>query len=156
MALDCTTANGRRYIAHQHECLRSFCASHAVSFVATDDEGDADVDAILYRSKVVAVAEVKSRNLTHGQLEAYGSYLVSQSKLERLMALARGLRCVGLLLVYLIPERRTVWWKVCDRRGERELDWEIRATETSTSCNDATRVEGANAFLPLASMRTCG
>ena len=79
-----------------------------------------------------------------------------RERVERLMALARGLRCVGLLLVYLIPERRTVWWKVCGREGERELDWQVRATETSTSCNDATRVEGANAFLPLASMRTCG
>ena len=156
MNLDCTTENGRRYIAHQHECLRRFCAAHGVNYITTDDEGSADVDAILYRSNTVAVAEVKSRNLTHGQLEAYGSYLVSQSKLERLMALARGLRCVGLLLVYLIPERRTVWWKVCGREGERELDWQVRATETSTSCNDATRVEGANAFLPLESMRTCG
>ena len=153
MTLDCTTENGRRYIAHQHECLRRFCAAHGVNYVTTDDEGSADVDAILYRSNTVAVAEVKSRNLTHGQLEAYGSYLVSQSKLERLMALARGLRCVGLLLVYLIPERRTVWWKVCGREGVAAMDWRVERTETSRTCNDDRRVEGLNAYLPLTEAR---
>lgn len=153
MALDCITENGRRYIAHQHDCLRQFCERHSVQYVTTDDEGSADVDAILYRSNVVAVAEVKSRNMTHDQLRGFGSYLVSQSKLERLIAVARGLRSVGLLLVYLIPERRTVWWKVCDCYGIAAMDWRVERTETSRSCNDDRRVDGWNAYLPLTEAR---
>ncbi len=80
MSLDCNTENGRRYISYQHLCLQSFCAAKKVNYATTTDTSDADVDAILWRSSIVGVAEVKTRNLTHQQLSGFGSYLVRQRR----------------------------------------------------------------------------
>ncbi len=152
MSLDCNTENGRRYISYQHLCLQSFCAAKKVGYATTTDTSDADVDAILWRSSIVGVAEVKTRNLTHQQLSGFGSYLVTFSKLEKLRSVAKALRCPGLLLVYLIPETRTVWWKVCDSQGEWTVDVKVERTSTQATCNGGTAMRD-NAYLPVSLMK---
>jgi hypothetical protein len=110
------------------------------------------VDAILWRSSIVGVAEVKTRNLTYQQLSGFGSYLVTFSKLEKLRSVAKALRCPGLLLVYLIPETKTVWWKVCDGQGEWTVDVKVERTSTQATCNGGTAMRD-NAYLPLSLMK---
>ena len=152
MNLDCNTENGRRYIGYQHLCLQSFCAAKKVGYAETSDTSDAYIDAILWRSSIVAVAEVKARNLTYKQLLNFGSCLVTFEKLKKLKAVSRALRCPGLILVYLIPDAKTVWWKVCDEMGEWTMDVKIERTTTKATCNGGTAFR-ENAFLPLSSMK---
>jgi hypothetical protein len=148
MSLDCNTANGRRYINYQHLCLQSFCTEKNVSFVPTVDTSEADVDAVLWRKHIVGVAEVKTRNMTFTELSRFGSYLITYAKLTKLCSVAKALHCPGLLIVYLIPDNRTIWWKICDKTGDFLFNPKIERTETQATCNGGTAIR-YNAYLPL-------
>lgn len=151
MHLDCNTSNGRRFIAYQHECLAAFCKSKKVSCITTNDTLSADIDAIFYRDSVLAVGECKTRQLTLKQLKQFGSYLVSYSKIEKLVSVSKSLQCSGLLIVYLIPDTTIVWCKVCDTQGKILVDISRKTTTTQATCNGGTAVRD-NAYIPVSDM----
>lgn len=151
MILDCNTSTGRKFIAYQHECLAVFCKNKNIHCITTNDTMSADIDAIFYRDSVLAVGECKTRNLTLMQLKKFGSYLVSYSKIEKLMVVSKALQCYGLLLVYLIPDSKIVWCKVCDKDGKLLVHLERRTTATQATCNGGTAVR-ENAYIPIRDM----
>lgn len=151
MHLDCNTSNGRRFIAYQHECLAAFCKSKKVSCITTNDTLSADIDAIFYRDSVLAVGECKTRQLTLKQLKQFGSYLISYSKIEKLVSVSKSLQCSGLLIVYLIPDATIVWCKVCDTQGKILVDLSRKTTTTQATCNGGTAVR-ENAYIPVSDM----
>ncbi len=151
MNLDCNTSNGRRFIAYQHECLAAFCKSKKVSCITTNDTLSADIDAIFYRDSVLAVGECKTRQLTRKQLQQFGSYLVSYSKIEKLVSVSKSLQCCGLLIVYLIPDKTIFWCKVCDAKGNLLVDLDRKHTVTQATCNGGNVVRD-NAYIPISDM----
>jgi alkylated DNA nucleotide flippase Atl1 len=151
MNLDCNTELGRKYISYQHECLDAFCGSKNLKCVTTDDSLSADIDAVFYRKNIIAIAECKTRNLTMDQLKRFGSYLITYAKIEKLRALTKSLQCYGLLIVYLIPDKRIVWWKVCDKDGTILVNLNKSKTSTQATCNGGVVIR-ENAYIPLNEM----
>lgn len=152
MNLDCNTPKGREYIKHQHSCLKKFCNTKGITYASTNDKKHADVDAILIKEQIVGICEVKCRDMTLNQLTDYGSYLITNEKIEKLQYLSNSLQCHGLLLVYLIPEDIICYWYICDTDGNLLLNYDIKTSETQATCNGgkATR---ENAYLPLQEMK---
>ena len=147
--LDCNKAEGRIYIGHQHECLRMFCSSKDLKCATTDDTSTADIDAVFYRNHIVAVGEVKTRNISLNQLQKFGTYMVSDYKLEKIANISNSFKCAGILIVYLIPDRKVVWCKISDKYG-RIL---VNADKVTKQLNDNGKIEMQNlALIPLDEM----
>lgn len=89
--------------------------------------------------------------MTLSQLKRFGSYLVSYSKIEKLIAISKSLQCYGLLIVYLIPDTKIVWCKVCDKQGNLLVDINRQTTSTQATCNGGTAIRD-NAYIPFDAM----
>jgi len=151
MNLDCNTKLGRKYISYQHECLETFCSSKNLRYATTDDRLSADVDAVFFRKDIIAVSECKTRNMTMSQLRSFGSYLITYAKIEKLIVLSKALQCYGLLIVYLIPNKQIVWWKICDKDGTILVNLNKSKTSTQATCNGGVVIR-ENAYIPLNDM----
>lgn len=124
MALACVTKRGRASLGQQAEVLRAVAETWALEVWQTPPELAADVDAIFARDGVVvAVAEVKARDMGADDLMEFGSYLVTADKLQRGMAVAKALRVPFLLIVGLMRDERVVYWKISDENGEPRAKW---------------------------------
>ena len=126
--------------------------SKKIHFATTNDKSDADVDAVMWKGDIVAVAEVKARNMTIAQLLKFGSYLVTFSKLQKLRNVSMSLRCRGILLVFLIPESKIVWWNICNSNGDWLCDTKVERTQTQATCNGGIAIRD-NAYLPVSLMK---
>lgn len=147
--LDCNKAEGRIYIGHQHKCLRMFCSSKNLKCATTDDTSAADIDAVFFRDHIVGVGEVKTRNISLNQLKRFGSYMVSDYKLDKIATISNSFKCTGILIVYLIPDKKVVWWRVSDKCG-RIL---VNAKKITKQLNDNGKIEMQNlALIPLDEM----
>lgn len=122
-----------------------------MTVVITDDNRDADVDALFISDgTLVGIAEIKCRSMSLDQLRKYGDYLITESKLVRGEVVSTALRVPYMLIVQLSDA--TVFWRVTDRRGKRQITWETRETETQATCNGGKAVR-MNAYLPLDDMK---
>jgi|APGre2960657404_1045060.scaffolds.fasta_scaffold147837_3 hypothetical protein len=149
MNLDCNTPNGRIYINHAYDVMDRVAQKFRAKAVFTDDDGIADIDALFTRdNKLVAIAEIKSRNLTKEQLEKFGSYLITQDKIERGIALSVALQVPYFVMVKLITSDMIAMWKITDHHGMVECKSYCEVTTTKATCNggEANRL---NAFLSI-------
>ena len=151
--LDCNTPKGREYIKNQHSCLKKFCNTKGITYASTNDKKHAGVDAVLIKEHIVGICEVKCRDMTYNKLIYYGSYLISNEKIEKLQYLSNSLKCHGLLLVYLIPDDIICYWYICDTDGNLLLNYDKKTSETQATCNGGKAIR-PNAFLPLQQMKT--
>jgi len=153
MSLDCTTPRGQVYIAHQMGCLDRLNKAWKVQIITTDGSDMADVDAVAVRDNCVsAVMEVKSREMDLAQLRRFGSYLITFEKLLKLRAVAAALRVPGLVVVSLLKDQTTVFWKICDREGGLLVGLESKVSRTQATCNGGS-VDRYNAYLSLEDMQ---
>ncbi len=150
--LDCNTARGRAFIAHELACLALLEKKWGVQLFPTRDDSAADIDAIAIRhGQIGAVLEVKARQLTLAQLQKFGSYLVTFDKLIKLREVAARLAVPGFLCVYLIPEETIVYWPICDPEGRLLAELSARTSNTQATCNGGETLR-YNAYLSLAQM----
>ncbi len=152
--LDCNTTKGKVYISHQMECIDVLAKAWGVSLYATQEDKAADIDAIAIKgNRISAVMDVKSREMDLDQLKRFGSYLVTFDKLLKIREIATRLTVPGLLVVYLVRDKRVVYWTICNRDGYMLPRLESRISTTQATCNggEANRY---NAYLSLDDMKT--
>lgn len=152
--LDCNSPRGRLFIARQHEIIHECADAWHCQSVHTVDSRESPVDVLFNRDgALLAVAEIKARDMTRSQLASFGSYLVTYRKLQEGVKVATALCVPYLLVVGLYPEQIVVWWTITNRRGQWLLRPSVRFTETQETCNGGS-VSRQNAYLPLDRMHS--
>jgi hypothetical protein len=113
----------------------------------------ADVDVIFVKGGYVAmVGEIKSRELSLEKLETYGSYLITHDKLLKLQRMAMALCIPSVVVVSLLEDNQIVWWRLTDSKGNFEVAFEEKVTETKKTCNGGTTYRN-NAYISLDGMQ---
>lgn len=148
--LDSETDEGRLRLVKQYAALDRFLAAYPHEY---DDclstTPTCRVDGVLtHEGRVVAVAEVRSRQSSLATLRARGSYLLTAEKLYALRDLSRLLACRAILIAYL--EDALVWWLVADD-GEYRVRFTEDHTETQATVNGG-RIVRLNAYIALDAM----
>lgn len=154
--LDSETPTGIEYIAHQGDVLKTICRVTASSaFTSGKLGGDVgELDAIFTRSStIVAVAEIKCRNLKLEELEKFGSYMISSSKIDAGVLSSRHFNCLFLVVAKLIQSNLIVWWTVSSG-GVFKCPFESSARKTAESCNGGEKTDIV-CLLPLTHMAKC-
>lgn len=145
MNLDCETPVGRAWIARQRSTVNRCAAAWCVEIAAPPEPSR--VDALISRcGALLAVAEVKSRDLSFAALKDHGTYLVTFEKLNAGREIAQCLHVPYLLIVGLSDA--VVYWQISDALGEWCAPMSIERTETQATSNGGT-AERANAFVPF-------
>jgi hypothetical protein len=150
--MDINTPRGQEFLAHEMRAKELFEANYRHRYIKTGTSSPAVIDAVMvspdYQS-VVAVIETKARDVSLAKLELnYGyEWLVTASKIDRCVAIAKAMSVPFCGFLYLIPDDlllvKSLWhdgvWMVNVRREE---------TTTPASCNggEADRI---NAFIDM-------
>ena len=146
MGLDVNTPKGQEYLSHQHDTMKRFCDNYRKFNLKHAETGseDAAIDFVVTDlSKVVAIAEIKAREMTLDQLRRFGSYLVTYEKIRKGIDTADALGVSFLLIIKLIPDDIIVYFKL-----NEDVDIEVRETETQATCNGGVAVR-KNAYISL-------
>jgi hypothetical protein len=150
--LDSETPRGRPYIELQRRISDEICKYFNCENRAAPADKTAPYDGLLYRyNHMVAVAEIKSRNLSKCKLEQWGTYLISESKIDDNLERAKVWRVPFLIFAYLIHSDTLVFWKISDPAGQILCDFEVRETETKETVNGG-RIFRMNAYISLDQM----
>lgn len=149
MPLDCNTPTGRKFIASQDLVANRFAAKYGLSVIQTNSKSSADIDAFFAKNgELVAIAEIKSRNMSEFDLRRFGSYLITHDKILRGISLSNSLKTTFLLLVHLRLDDKIVCWRVTDADGTSIAPFSVEATRTQETCNGGSVVR-QNAFFPV-------
>ena len=145
MSLDVLTDKGKKYKAHEDETARMICAK--LNCISVEcPSADAPIDRVFTRDgKVVALAEIKSREMSLDELREYGSYLVTYKKILMGVGIAQELGVPFFLFVRLLKSGQIVYWQI-DTDTLRDV--EVRETKTQATCNGGSAIRD-NAYLPL-------
>jgi hypothetical protein len=151
--LGCNTEVGRVYIQKQAECIDIISQKWNVNIFNTSDTEIADIDGIIVKNNIVVGAiEIKSRETTLEQLKKWGSYLITFEKLIKLRDVCKSLCINGLVGVFLIKDKKIVYWKVCNSKGEFLISLEAKVSTTQKHCN-GDEIDRFNAYLSLEDMK---
>jgi hypothetical protein len=151
--LDSKTPKGVPYIESEEIVAKAVCEKMRCDqlHMASDDT---HVDRLLFRGQdLVAVAEIKSREMSMDELENFGSYLISKSKLDVGHSLAALMGVPYMLFVRLIKDDVIVFWKVCDEYGKTLINFTVENTRTKANVNGGSVVR-ENAYIQLDGMKT--
>ncbi len=154
MSLDCLTSTGQQWVSRQFALTQIIAESYGVNAIKTSRTSSASIDALFARDGVLAaIAEIKCRDMSYAQLQSYGSYLITDDKIQRGCRLSAELQVSFFLFVGLRLDHRIVYWKISDASGMMTADTVVFSTTTKRTCNDATGIERMNAYIDLATMR---
>jgi hypothetical protein len=152
--LDCRTPVGEVWVARQSALTRIIALALGTDAVETPLRSAASLDALFSRAGVLAaVAEIKCRDMSYDELLQYGSYLITDDKIQRGRRIAAELAVPFFLFVGLRTDQRIVYWQLADADGVMTTATTVNVTDTKRTCNDATPIARANAYLALDTMR---
>jgi hypothetical protein len=100
----------------------------------------------------VAVAEIKSREMSIEELKGFGSYLITHSKIATGKELSGLIGVPFLLYVKLIKDDVIVYWKITNNFGEYLVSFNTKQTETKSNCNGGTALR-ENSYIVLDDMQ---
>ena len=153
MNLDCNSTKGRHYIAEQNKSCEIISRKYGVDVFITPDDSASDVDCLLYKNKkLVGIAEIKSRNMSHEQLKKFGDYLITFEKLLKGRDLSIKLNVPFLLFVSLLEDNKIIYWKITDKNGNFIVPFACKNTQTQATCNGGN-TERFNAYIGLESAK---
>lgn len=155
MSLDINTPKGKVAASYQREALEVLRESTGFNFLMTADDDSADVDAIFSGQEgvTVAVAEVKSRDLTLDQLKRFNDeWLMTFTKIISGSQIASMLRVPFIGILYLIPERKVMTVTIADKNGETCVPFRVDRTITQKTVNGG-RVSRVNAYIDMKGAR---
>ena len=154
MSLDCLTPAGRQWVSRQSSLIQIIADSYHADAVETSPSSSASIDALFARDGVLlAVAEIKCRDMSYAQLQSYGSYLITDDKIQRGRYIASELQVPFFLFVGLRTDHRVVYWQLSDADGVMTADTTVSKTRTQRTCNDGSAIERINAYIGLTTMR---
>jgi hypothetical protein len=142
---------GRAHERRGRDMLREFCGSNRSEFIATPPSHPCDVDGFAVRNgEIVAVLEAKSRTgySLYDMQRMGATLLISQSKLEAMMDMARRLG-VPAILVAQFEDSHRWYWRIANPDGTPSFAWECRKSVTKSDSVGGADVVRLNAFLPL-------
>jgi len=154
VSLDCLTSAGKSWVSRQSRLTQIIAATYHADAIETALTSSASIDALFARNgTLMAIAEVKCRDMGYEQLHAYGSYLITNDKIKRGCRISADLQVPFFLFVGLRTDHRIVYWQMSDAEGTRTADTVVSLTATKRTCNDDTSIDRMNAYIDLATMR---
>jgi hypothetical protein len=150
--LDSMYGRGPGYIAQQNSILGALSWEWGLRVIHTPKDSAARIDAFMVNDAGVAcrALEVKTREFTRADAKRWGTYLISQRKLEDGRFVSELLQIPFLVAVGLPKENLILVWHVTKHDGTWNRGApETRVTETQETCNGGT-ISRENAFLPFA------
>jgi len=150
--LDCDTERGQHYMKNEDEVALKICEAMKCEQRKFGGK-DTHLDRIFFRKEdCVAVAEIKSREMSIEELKGYGSYLISYDKINTGRALSGLIGVPYLLYVKLIKDNTIVYWKVTDNNGNYIVNFNTKKTETKSNCNGGKALR-ENSYIQLDEMK---
>ena len=150
--MDVMTKRGKSSLEYERRAIEKFSLAHPDQrFIETPKHRPAEVDGVFMRQgELSAVAEVKTRNLTHLHLMANfrNEWRISADKVNAGRMASRLLRVPFVGLLYLIPDDLLLVLTITDSTGHWAFEFDRRKTITKRTINGG-EVERLNAFLPL-------
>lgn len=149
--LDINTPAGQKTLKQEQRAYEILAQHHPDTFVAhTPKDSAAKVDGFLVRGNVVAgIVETKCRKATLEQMADWGSWLVTNVKIEHIRKMSSVLKVPGYGLLYLVPDDALMLWQITDDAGTYSFDFEVKRTKTRATVNGGVAFR-KNAFLPVA------
>lgn len=131
----------------QERILRAF---PGVQIIETDKNKTARIDALILRqNNLVALAEIKSRDLTYEEIKQLGgTWLVSNQKMQDGATLSSMLKAPFFAFVLLVPENKIHYWKITNENGQFQFSFAVRRTKTQQSM-EGGEANRPNAFIPF-------
>jgi hypothetical protein len=150
VTLAITTPVGQWHEARGRVLIHDFGTFTHSTAQLTPPTKTATLDAVYTREGVlVAVAEAKTRiRYDFPTIADYGSYLVTEDKLDCLVATGKALGVPSFLLTELSDGVR-LYWPIGDADGQRVTGWTAAQSRTLATSVDATTVIRRNAYLPI-------
>lgn len=147
--LDINTPKGQEYLKYERVVISKIKEAFSVDVIETKKDEDSRIDNLIAKDgTLVAIAEVKCRNMTFKQMEDWGNtWLVTTQKLEDGLKASEIFSVPFLGFLYLIPEDVLLYWKISDR-GKYCFDFETKETVTQRTCNGGT-ASRINSYLPV-------
>lgn len=151
MTLAISTTTGQWHEARGRILIYDFGTFTRSTAQITPPSKTATLDAVYTRDGVlVAVAEAKTRvSYDYATIAGYGSYLVTEDKLDCLLATGKALAVPSFLLTELSDGVR-LYWPIGDADGHRVVCWTAANSRTLATSVDTTTVVRRNAYLPMA------
>lgn len=147
--LDINTPKGQESLECEKYLIDRIKRKYQIEIIETNKEREARIDNLFIKdSKLIAIAEMKCRDMTEEQLKKWGdTWLVTHQKIKDGAEISK-LLCVPFLgFLYLIPDDILLWWKITDDAGNYLFDFEVRNTVTQATINGGKAYRD-NAFLP--------
>lgn len=156
MNLDINTERGQAAAADQLRAMEIvYGRSGELCFLHTPTNEAAPIDGFVARGDyVIAIAEVKSRDMTHEHLmrQFNGEWLLTMHKLADIAKLCGLLRLPGYGFLFCKPSRLVLAVILTDKDGRILCDYRTAQTETQATCNGG-KANRVNAFIKMHSAR---
>lgn len=101
---------------------------------------------IVKEGEVIGIVETKPRDLSEKQFIKYGSWLISNQKVEKCREVSERLRLPFYGLVWLVPDGVLYLWKITNDKGEYIVEFENKVTETWKNIDKTEKVKRVNSY----------
>lgn len=149
MSLDINTERGQKSKEYENRAYQKLEKKYNGKIIETPKSKDSKVDGFLVKDEsVLGVCETKCRQLYESELYDFGTWLITNKKIEDGKVVANKLSVPFYGILYLIPHDYVFVWEIADKNGESNFNYEVKRTKTQKTINGGT-VKRRNAFLPV-------
>jgi hypothetical protein len=149
MGLDINSERGQKSKKYENRAYEIIEKNKSGSIIETPKARDAKIDAFFVRDGVILGAcETKCRQLTWNELKSFGTWLITNKKIEDGKKISKKLSVKFYGVLYLIPEDNVYIWEITDKNGNTNFNYKIKRTKTQKTINGGT-AKRKNAFLPV-------
>jgi hypothetical protein len=148
MSLDVNSEKGKESVKQEQFMLNFIADKWKMNIIQTKKNDSAKCDGFLYRKNIlVGLFESKCRNISITELENWGSWLVTNEKIQACRLLSEYLCIPFLGFLYLLKDNLIMYWKITDKNGLFLFNFKIEETKTQKTINGGEIIR-PNAFLP--------
>lgn len=148
-SLDILTEKGQKSLAYEEKMLNIISSRYAGSIIETDKTCPAKCDGFLTKNGILTgVFESKCRDISSSQMEQWGTWLITNEKVEELALLSKML-CVPFFgFLYCIKDDVVFVFEITNSKGMYNFKFDVKKTITQETINGG-QAERLNAFLPM-------
>lgn len=151
--MDIDTPLGQLSLAREQSIMARLCDKMSWFNVPTPRNLPAPLDGVMADSSgMIFVYEVKCRDTTVDQLQRWGSYLISHSKIVAGKQASALFNVPFVILVYTIRDDKLVSLRITNECGETIAPMEVCETETQATVNGGV-AHRENAYVCMSSAK---